>query len=95
MAEPIPGTAKENIGTVPVPSSAIPGPSLPPETTVPAHTHDGQDAPPIDPRMLFIPITATVPTDSAPEGTLRLYSTGGTYRLYARVSGGWHYAALT
>jgi hypothetical protein len=60
------------------------------------HTHDGNNSLQIDPRnLLGFPIVSTAPADNAPEGTLRLYSSGGTYKLYARISNGWRAVTLT
>jgi hypothetical protein len=60
------------------------------------HTHDGDNSLQIDPRnLLGFPIASSAPTDAAPEGTIRLYSSGGTYKLYARINKGWRAVSLT
>lgn len=63
---------------------------------IPSHTHNGIDTVKLNPRdFLGFPIISAVPTDSALEGTIRIYSSGGTYRLYVRVNNLWKYTALT
>lgn len=60
------------------------------------HNHDGVNSLPIDPRnLLGFPIVSSPPVDAAPEGTIRLYSSGGTYMLYARINKGWRAVTLT
>lgn len=60
------------------------------------HNHDGLNSPQIDPsNLLGFRITTTAPTHQAPEGTILLYSSGGTYRIYCRINKGWRYVNLT
>lgn len=63
---------------------------------VPNHTHNGIDSQPIDPKdLLPFPVWSTVPTFNAPNGTIVLYSSGGTYKIYARLANGWRSGTLT
>lgn len=61
------------------------------------HTHNGLDSPQLEPSdaLQGFPIFTSAPTHDAPEGTIVLYSTGGVYRLYARLNKGWRVIALT
>lgn len=67
---------------------------IPPNQTVLPHEHNGVDSPRVDGKNIIFPITATAPTDKAPNGTIRLYFTGTTYRIYARLNNVWKYKTL-
>lgn len=65
-------------------------------SNIPIHVHGGTDSPQIDPRnLLGFPIMTAVPTDNAPEGTIRLALIAGTYYIYARINQTWKRATLT
>jgi hypothetical protein len=60
------------------------------------HDHDGTNTPKINPKnLLGFPVISAVPTDAAPNGTIRFYYSGISYRLYVRINNSWKYAALT
>lgn len=40
-------------------------------------------------------VADAAPTDSPAEGTVRTYSSGGTYKIYAYLNGGWRSGTLT
>lgn len=66
--------------------------------SIPPHLHNNIDgSPQLEPQDALegFPISYSVPTDPAPEGTLRLYSSGGTYKLYIRINKGWRTVTLT
>lgn len=55
-----------------------------------SHTHNGNDAPRIDPRSLKgFRILTSAPTGQAEEGTILLANESGTYYLYARINQSW------
>lgn len=63
----------------------------------PYHIHNGADGTPqIDPNNL-LPFTvySAIPTDTSPNGTLKLVYDGSNYRLYFRVNNLWKYVTLT
>lgn len=65
-------------------------------TQIPTHQHTGVDSSRIKFEDLNgVPIISAVPTDKPIPGTIRLYSSGGTYKLYAYISGGWRSVVLT
>lgn len=60
------------------------------------HTHNGIDAPRINPKDLkSFPIFTSAPTHDAQEGTILLANESGTYKLYAYINGGWRSVTLT
>lgn len=62
---------------------------------LPFHIHNGIDAPKIKFQdLLPIPIVTTAPTDAAPEGTIRIYNSSGTIRLYVRANKTWKYKTI-
>lgn len=63
----------------------------------PFHIHNGADGTPMLDPINFLPFTiySTIPTDSAPNGTMKLVYDGTNYRLYFRVNNLWKYASLT
>jgi len=63
---------------------------------VPAHTHDGVNSPRIEfENITGVTVTSITPTDTPEDGTIRLYNSGGTRKLYAFISGVWYSATLT
>lgn len=59
-------------------------------------THNGTDAPQIDPRdLLGFSILSAAPTWSAPNGTIVFTSIAGVFKIYVRFPGAWKSAALT
>ena len=52
------------------------------------HNHDGINTSKLAIKDI-IPVTAVVPAYNSQEGDLVLYSSGGTYRLYAFLAGAW------
>jgi hypothetical protein len=65
-------------------------------TPIPAHQHTGVDSANINFEDLGgIPIVTSAPADKPEPGTVRLYSSGGTYKIYAFLSGVWKSATLT
>lgn len=63
---------------------------------IPNHVHNGTDVAKLDPvHFLGFPIISSVPTDSAINGTIRVYNSGATYRLYVRVNNLWKYVTLS
>lgn len=62
-----------------------------------AHKHTGIDSSKISPSdLLGFPIFRSVPTHSAPEGTMLLYWDGmATYRIYVRMNKLWKFVNLT
>jgi hypothetical protein len=62
----------------------------------PVHTHNNIDSPALDPKFfLGFPVISSAPTDSPANGTIRLYNSGGTRKIYAFISGTWYSATLT
>lgn len=63
---------------------------------IPVHSHNGIDSSIIDfTNITGLPVISAVPTDSPSDGTIRLYNTGGTRKLYAFIAGSWYSATLT
>lgn len=63
---------------------------------IPNHTHNGVDCVRINPAdLLGFPTVSVIPTDKARNGTIRVYNSGATYRLYVRINNLWKYASLT
>ena len=63
---------------------------------IPNHTHNNTDSPKITTENLQFPIVSAAPTDSAPNGTIRILFDGSTtYRIYVRVNNAWKYATLS
>lgn len=61
-----------------------------------SHTHNGLDAPKIDPiNIKGFPIFTAAPTHTALEGTIVLANESGTYKLYAYINAGWRTVTLT
>ncbi len=66
------------------------------QAPVSEHRHEGIQTPKINSSDLNpYMVTSTVPADRAPNGTIRLYSSSGTYRLYIRLNNTWVKVALT
>ena len=59
------------------------------------HTHNGRDSEKIDLSNSFFKIMDTVPTHEAKEGTVVLYHSGSTYRIYAMINGDWRVTTLS
>lgn len=65
-------------------------------TQTPFHTHNGTDTPKLSTENLSFPIVSAAPTDSAPNGTIRvLFDGSSTYRIYIRVNNAWKYCNLS
>lgn len=65
-------------------------------TPIPAHQHTGVDSSVINFEDISgAPIMSAAPTDKPENGTIRLYESGATRRIYAFINGSWRYAALT
>lgn len=62
--------------------------------TIPAHTHNGTDSPRIKIGDM-VPVTDAIPTKPAKEGTMAVYVSGATYRLYIHANKVWKYVNLT
>jgi len=63
---------------------------------IPFHTHNDTDSPRLNTEHFFFPIQSSTPTDSAPNGTIRIHWDGSsTYRLYIRVNNTWKYTNLS
>jgi hypothetical protein len=60
------------------------------------HTHEGIQTPKIKGEdLLAYPRVSQVPTDPAPEGTIKIYISGSTTKLYIRCSNTWVSSTLT
>lgn len=60
------------------------------------HSHNGSDSERLDPQnFLGFPVLTAVPTDSAPNGTIRLALISGTAYIYARINNTWVKATLS
>lgn len=65
-------------------------------TPTPIHTHNGTDTPKLNTEYMQFPVQSSAPTDSAPNGTIRIHFDGSsTYRIYIRVNNAWKYANLS
>jgi hypothetical protein len=62
------------------------------------HKHDGINNTLTEGQFVFFPITTTVPTDAATEGSIRIYvdslSSPTVWRLYVRAAQTWKYRVL-
>lgn len=60
------------------------------------HEHNGVDAPRLNPKdFKGFPVFDSVPTHNAPNGSIVVYESGATKRLYIYINGNWRYTALT
>jgi hypothetical protein len=60
------------------------------------HSHNGSDSERLDPNnFLGFPVAVSAPTDSAPNGTIRLAIISGTAYIYARINNTWVKATLS
>lgn len=56
------------------------------------HTHNKIDSPPVHGQDIIpTPVISSAPTDMAPNGTIRVYLNGSTYRLYIRANNTWKF----
>lgn len=63
---------------------------------IPNHAHTGIESPRINfSDITGLPVMTAAPTDKPEEGTIRLYNSGGTRKIYAFLSGVWYSATLT
>ena len=63
---------------------------------IPAHEHTGVDSATISFRNIGgVPIMEVAPTDLPANGTVRLYESGATRKLYAFINGVWYSTTLT
>lgn len=63
---------------------------------IPYHTHNNTDTPKLNTEQLQFPVVSAAPTDSPPNGTIRIMFDGSTtYRIYVRVNNAWKYSALS
>lgn len=63
---------------------------------IPIHTHNGTDSVQLNPKdFLGFPIVSVIPVDTPIDGTIRIYFSGVTYKLYVRVNNLWKSTALT
>lgn len=66
------------------------------DSPVTPHQHNKYDSPAVSGGDLDgFPIDSATPTISDLEGKIRLYSSGGTYKLYVRLAQGWRSVTLT
>lgn len=64
--------------------------------SVAPHTHDGVDAPQIDPSFfLGFPVFSAAPTHAASDGTIVLSDVAGTRKIHARIGGAWYSITVT
>lgn len=61
----------------------------------PPHIHDGVSNPITPGKYIYFPITTVAPTDTAPNGAIKLALIAGTYYIYARINNAWKRATLT
>ena len=63
---------------------------------IPAHSHNGIDSTVIDYEDVSgIPVTSVIPTYRPENGTMVLYESGTTRRIYVFINGSWRYVNLT
>ena len=68
------------------------------EMQTPFHRHNGVDAPKLNPNdsLEGFPVFSTVPTHTAPQGTIVLYDNGtDTRSIYAMLGGTWYSVNIT
>lgn len=74
-------------GTPPSPIAPLGQPGQ--DVAVPPHVHNGVDSPLVDPHSIILPVQSTVPTHNAPDGSVVLYASGSTFRVYRMHGGTW------